>query len=166
MNKGFFEVVSQDIKRNKGNTRATLHQISFRIIQALYQKRFGRIGIPFAKLIHMILFDRYCIDIPFNTHIGGGIYIPHLQGIVVNQFATIGNNCTVFHHVTIGASDPSKAEAPHIGDNVFIGAGAIILGDISIGDNAVIGAGSVITHDVQVGEIVVGNNRRLNAKSR
>lgn len=113
----------------------------------------------------MIIFDRYCIDILFNTHIGG-IYIPHLQGIVINQFASIGDNCTIFHPVTIGASDPSKPEAPHIGDNVFIGAGAIILGNISIGDIAVIGAGAVITHDVQAGETVVGDNRRLKAKDR
>lgn len=89
-----------------------------------------------------------------------------MQGIVINQFASIGDNCTVFHHVTIGASDPTKPQAPHIGNNVFIGAGAIILGDISIGDNAVIGAGAVITHDVKAGETVVSNNRRLNTRER
>ena len=76
MNESFLNIVLQDIMRNKGNTRATMHQISFRTIQALYRNQPAWIVIPLAKLIHMVLFDRYCIDIPFNTHIGGDLHTP------------------------------------------------------------------------------------------
>lgn len=67
----------------------------------------------------------------------------------------IGCNCTILHNVTIGAG---RGGAPTIGDNVYIGAGAIIIGDIKIGDNVKVGAGAVVFKDVPSNSTVVGYN--------
>lgn len=78
---------------------------------------------------------------------------------MVHPKAVIGEDCKIFQGVTIG-SKWSKAdclgEAPRIGNNVMIGAGAVILGDITIGDNSIIGANAVVTHSVPENSLAVG----------
>lgn len=72
--------------------------------------------------------------------------LPHgLNGIIVSHNAVIGKNCTIFHQVTIGEG---RGGAPVIGDNVLIGAGAKIIGDVHIGNNVRIGTGCVVMQDV------------------
>ena len=96
-------------------------------------------------------------------------YMPHgLSGVIISRKAKIGNNCTILHQVTIGTrmtaakSDRKEdAIAPIIGNNVFIGAGAKIIGDIHIGDNVLIGANAVVTKDVPSDYTVVGNPMRM-----
>ena len=92
-------------------------------------------------------------DIPLNTNIGGGLLIPHPNGIVMHPAAIIGPNCLIFHQVTIGTRD---SLAPVIGGHVDIGAGAKILGAIKIGDHAQIGANAVVLCDVPPGATAVG----------
>jgi len=88
-------------------------------------------------------------DIPVSTKIGQNLRIHHGFGLVVHPNAVIGNNVILRHGVTIGAIHAgSDSEAPHIGDNVDIGAGAIVLGGITIGAHAKIGAGAIVTRDV------------------
>lgn len=80
--------------------------------------------------------------------------LPHfLNGIIISYYATIGANCTIMQHVTI-AEDHEKSAT--IGDNVLIGAGAVILGAVTIGDNVKIGANAVVTKDVPSNCTVVG----------
>lgn len=99
--------------------------------------------------------------------IGGGVRMPHLNGIFIHENASLGEYCTIFQQVTIGAnehkSNPKKA--PQIGNHVYIGAGAKILGDIVIGDNVRIGANSVVTKNVPDNMTVVGYNRILKTSS-
>lgn len=83
-----------------------------------------------------------------------------MNGIVINKDALIGENCTIFQQVTIGAVQ-GKVGAPIIGDNVYIGAGAKILGNIKVGNNVKIGANTVVTKDVPDGVTVVGINQIL-----
>ena len=86
-------------------------------------------------------------------------YLPHgLYGIIVSHNATIGSNVTIFHRVTIGEGDNG---APTIGNNVLIGAGAIILGNITVGNNAKIGAGCIVTKDVPDNATVVMEAPRI-----
>ena len=66
---------------------------------------------------------------------------------MIHQDAVIGKNCLILHNVTIGTNCTAH-DAPIIGDNVFIGAGAMILGKIRIGNNCKIGAGSLVMHDI------------------
>ena len=84
--------------------------------------------------------------------------IPHPYGIVIHADAKIGNHAVIMHQVTIGALDLGNL-APTIGENVYVGAGAKILGGIRIGENCVIGANAVVTKDIPAGSTVVGANR-------
>ncbi len=96
----------------------------------------------------------YC-DIHPTANISSGVQFGHNGlGIVINEDVVIGENTVIFHNVTIGRTDKG---VPRIGRSVFIGAGAIIIGNIDIGDNAVIGAGAVVTKSVPENAIVAGN---------
>ena len=96
--------------------------------------------------------------LPLNLQIGGGLLLPHPQGIVINHDAVIGVNCLIFHQVTIGSNGRG---VPVIGGHVDIGAGARIIGPVRIGDHAKVGANAVVTRDVPAGAVVVGNPARL-----
>ncbi|MGJ4892973.1 serine acetyltransferase [Bradyrhizobium sp. HKCCYLS3077] len=97
-------------------------------------------------------------DIPLNCSIGGGLLIPHPNGIVVHPGARIGNNCLLFQQVTIGSVEGGSA-LPRIGDHVDVGAGAKILGPVCVGSHARIGANAVITKDVEAGSTAFGINQ-------
>lgn len=88
-------------------------------------------------------------DIPLNTTIGGGLMIPHPNGIVIHPGSTIGPNCLIFQQVTL-------AGAVRLGYHVDIGAGAKIIGPLTIGNNVRIGANAVVTKDVASGLTVAG----------
>ncbi len=97
-------------------------------------------------------------DIPLNTRIGGGLRLPHPNGIVIHPDVAIGPNCLIFQQVTIGANFRG---VPKVGANVDFGAGAKVLGPIVIGDHAVIGANSVVLRDVAPGTVVAGIPARV-----
>ena len=92
------------------------------------------------------------ISIPVRTEIGGGLQMPHTNGIVINVAAKIGCNCDIYQQVTIGEM---KGGCPVIGDHVFIGPGAKILGPIRIGDGARIGANALVISDVPAGGLAL-----------
>ena len=93
-------------------------------------------------------------DIPLNCKIGGGLLLPHPNGIVIHPDASIGPNCLIFQQVTIGTS--SGKGPPMVGGHVDIGAGAKLLGDIVIGDHVCIGANAVVLINVPTGKTAVG----------
>jgi serine O-acetyltransferase len=93
-------------------------------------------------------------DIPLDSEIGGGLLIPHPNGIVIHPRASIGPNCLIFQQVTIGAG--SEAGLPVIDGHVDIGAGAKIIGGIRIGAHARIGANAVVLEDVPRFSTAVG----------
>jgi len=108
---------------------------------------------PLKKIVKFLIIFEYRFwtaitgaDIPLNCKIGGGLLIPHPNGIVIHPDAIIGVNCLIFQQVTIGIR--RKSGAPKIGGNVDIGAGPKILGDIHIGNSALIGANSVVLRNV------------------
>jgi serine O-acetyltransferase len=84
-------------------------------------------------------------DIPLRTNIGGGLLVLHPNGIVIHPDVVIGPNCLIFQQVTLGTG---RGGVPRIGGHVDIGAGAKILGKITIGDHAKIGANAVVLCDV------------------
>lgn len=100
---------------------------------------------------------KYGIDIPYNTCIGTGLYIGHFGGIVVSHHAHIGKNCNMNHGVTIGTTFGGKNPGtPEIGDNVYIGPGAYVIGGIQIGNSVAIGAKTVVVKSVSDNGVVVG----------
>ena len=83
--------------------------------------------------------------------------IDHATGIVVGETAVVGNNCSFLHGVTLGGSGKETGDRhPKIGENVLIGAGAKVLGNITVGDGSRIAAGSVVLHDVPAHVTVAG----------
>ncbi|MDO9394402.1 MAG: serine acetyltransferase [Methylotenera sp.] len=97
-------------------------------------------------------------DIPINSKLGGGLLIPHPNGIVIHPDAVIGPNCLIFQQVTIGTRSESP---PVIGGTVNIGAGAKILGNVSIGNHANIGANAVVIKNIPAGKTAVGIPARI-----
>jgi serine O-acetyltransferase len=93
-------------------------------------------------------------EIPLNCDIGGGLLIPHPNGIVINPGVKIGVNCLIFQQVTIGTRDVPGV--PVIEGHVDIGAGAKILGPIHIGAHARIGANAVVLNNVPTGAVAIG----------
>ncbi|MEO0678812.1 MAG: serine acetyltransferase [Pseudomonadota bacterium] len=85
-------------------------------------------------------------DIPTNARIGGGLLLPHPNGVVIHPAAEIGPNCLIFQQVTIGTTR-NRQGAPRIGGHVDIGAGARVLGPVEVGAHAMIGANAVLTRD-------------------
>lgn len=99
-------------------------------------------------------------DIALSVQIGGGLMLPHPNGIVIHPEAQIGPNCLIFQQVTLGVVGCPQG-APRLGAHVDVGAGARILGPVVIGDHAVIGANAVVLTDVPAGATAVGIPARI-----
>jgi serine acetyltransferase len=113
------------------------------------------------SILYRFLYRRarnlYGIELPYTAQIGQGVIIEHQHGIVIHGNVVIGNNCIIRQGVTIGIRYMDRlTEAPVIGNNVNIGAGAKLLGNITIGDNVNIGANAVVIHDVPQNGLYVG----------
>lgn len=114
-------------------------------------------GFLFRALLRHYSY-KYGYQIPPNTKIGKGLYIGHQGPVVINGRAEIGDNCTLTHIVNIGQINRGKkAGCPKIGNKVFIGAGAVVVGKITIGNNVLIGPNTVVNFDVPDNSIVIGN---------
>ncbi len=97
------------------------------------------------------------ISLPASARIGHSFYIGHFGGIILNANTVIGNNCNISQGVTIGVSGQGeKRGTPVIGDNVYIGANAVIAGKIIVGDNVLIAACSLVNRDVSDNSVVAG----------
>ena len=99
------------------------------------------------------------IEIHPGATIGKNLFIDHGMGVVIGETATIGDNCTIYHGVTLGGKGHGPAcgkRHPDLCNNVMVGSGAQILGPITLGDGSSVGANSVVTKDVPPGVTVVG----------
>lgn len=137
----------------------------------------GLHAIIFYKMAHALLkakipfMPRYLsqlgrfftgIEIHPNAQIGEGLFIDHGMGVVIGETSVIGNNVLLYQGVTLGGTGLQKGKRhPNIGNNVVIGAGAKILGNITIGDNSYIGANAVVIKDVPADSTVVGVPGRI-----
>ena len=119
--------------------------VSHRLCHFLYRHKL----YFFARLFSQIARFFTGIEIHPGAKIGKKLFIDHGMGVVIGETATIGDNCTIYHNVTLGGTGKDKFKRhPDIGNNVLIGAGAQILGPIKIGDDAKIGANATILKDV------------------
>ena len=128
-------------------------QLFHKVSSFLYKKKFYFL----ARLISEYAKKHTGIEIHPGAQIGKNLFIDHGMGVVIGETTIIGNNVTIFHSVTLGGRGNTKGKRhPTIKDNAFIGAGAKILGNITIGTNAKIGANAVVLHDVPDNTTVVG----------
>lgn len=105
------------------------------------------------KRIIQLCFD---ITLEFSAEIGPGFQIGHPGGVRLAPGVRIGSNVTIVNEVTIGRDGRPNKGVPTIGNNVFIGVGARILGAVTVGDNVSIGANAVVIHDVPPNGLAVG----------
>lgn len=97
------------------------------------------------------------IEIHPGARIGGGFFIDHGMGVVIGETAEIGENCTIYQDVTLGGISIRKEKRhPTLKDNVVVGAGAKILGPVTVGSNSRIGAGSVVLDEIPPNSTVIG----------
>ncbi|PZQ47641.1 MAG: serine O-acetyltransferase [Micavibrio aeruginosavorus] len=97
------------------------------------------------------------IEIHPQAMIGRNLFIDHGMGVVIGQTASIGDDCTIYHGVTLGGKGSGDKRHPSIGHSVMIGANAQLIGPVTVGNGARIGAGAVVTKDVPAGATAVGN---------
>jgi serine O-acetyltransferase len=136
------------------------HAITWhRLIHLLWKFR-----IPFIpRLLSQIGRFLTGLEIHPGATIGKGFFVDHGAGVVIGETAIIGDNCVLFHNVTLGGTGKHRGKRhPTLGSNVFVGTGAIILGPVTIGDNVNIGANAfVVMRDIPSNCSVVGTPARI-----
>jgi serine O-acetyltransferase len=119
--------------------------------------RFVRLPL---KVIHSVFYKFLEVFMQMrldpNAQIGPGLYMTHVGSIHLHPDVVIGRNCSLAHQVTIGTSALGREGVPRIGDNVYIGTGATVIGKIRIGDGARIAANTLVVHNVPAGATVMG----------
>lgn len=115
-----------------------------------------------ARLISQVSRALTGIEIHPGARIGKRFFIDHGMGVVIGETAVIGDDVLIYQQVTLGGTGLEKGKRhPTIGDNVVIGAGAKVLGNITVGDNSYIGANAVVIKDVPANSTVVGVPGRI-----
>ncbi|MDI3354895.1 serine acetyltransferase [Pseudomonas sp. UYIF39] len=119
---------------------------------ALLRKLFSFIYKVLFKLVQIVT----GIELPCEVVVGRNFVIDHFGGIVISGYAQFGDDCRIRNGVVVGLKNVSEPIAPVMGNNVDIGAGAKVLGNIRIGNNVVIGANAVVLIDVPDDSMAVG----------
>lgn len=131
--------------------------IVYRIGNFFHRNRLPHVGLFFSYL-NRILFSTW---LPSSAKIGKNFKIGYWGlGVVIHSHSVIGQNCLVGQNVTIGRNFGDK-NVPVLGDNVYVGAGSVIFGEIFIGSNVIIGSNSVIRKSIPNNAVVVGNPGRI-----
>jgi serine O-acetyltransferase len=135
------------------------HWVSFDVKSRIFRFIFKPFYIVLNKIILEIILGLY---IPAQCDIGPGLYIAgNFLGLVINPNAKIGKNCTLGHGVVIGTAANGTPDAPMIGNNVFIGSGAVLIGGIEVGDDVKIGANTVVNKNIPSSVTVVSQPFRI-----
>ena len=162
----FFKELYEDAKNIREKDPASKNIISVIILyQGFHILIFHRIAhflyrhklYFLARLISQIARHITGIEIHPGAKIGRRLFIDHGMGIVIGETTTIGDDCTIYHGVTLGGTGKDKNKRhPDLGNNVLVGCGAKVLGPIKIGNNVKIGANAVVLKDIPDNATIVG----------
>lgn len=151
------------IKRKDPAIKSTVEVFLYPSFRALLYHRISNFLFRhklyfFARFICEFAKRRTGIEIHPGAKIGKSVFIDHGSGVVIGETAVVGNNVTMFHGVTLGGTgnEKTKKRHPTIEDDVFIGSGAKVLGNIVIGKASKVGAGAIVLNSVPPGVTVVG----------
>ena len=158
-----FKTLIYDLKNAKEKDPAARNVlILYPFIHALIAYRISHLFYKahlffLARLISQISRFFTGIEIHPGATIGKGLFIDHGMGVVIGETAEVGDNVTLYHGVTLGGTGKDKGKRhPTVGNNVIIGSGAKVLGPINIGDNVKIGANAVVLHHIPANSTAVG----------
>lgn len=158
----FFKNQINLIKKNDPAIKSTLEALLYPSIKAIiYHKLSHFLYLKklyfLARLISERAKRKTGIEIHPGATIGKNLFIDHGMGVVIGETTIIGDNVILMHGVTLGGTGKEQGKRhPNIGNNVFIGCGAKILGNITIGDNTKIGANAVLLKDINDNHTAVG----------
>ena len=142
---------------NQGLWALFVYRISNGIYNSKLPKFFKKVLLVFAVICQKWIEILTGISLPYTAKIGAGFYIGHFGGIIVNPLAIIGTNCNISQGVTIGISGRDKKRGvPIIGNNVYMGANAVVVGRIHVSDNCVIAANSLVVDSIEANKTVLG----------
>ncbi|MEE6125886.1 serine acetyltransferase [Chryseobacterium arthrosphaerae] len=166
-----YSIIQKDFYRESGKWLSTLqiwkkcinpnlHFVYILRMAQKYQKS------PVLNIFWRIVLRHYQIKYGFQiypeTQIGEGFYLGHYGSLVINPKTIIGKNCNIAHGVTIGQQNRGKNEgSPVIGDEVWIGTNAVLVGAITIGNNVLIVPNSYVNFDVPPNSVVIGNPAKI-----
>lgn len=166
MNKELKNIIELDLKRiyelplsRKQRSRMAL-ETKYVLLwrKAVYYRGKNLLKSKICNYRLMKMSNKTQIQIPLETTIGKGLYIGHLGRIIISPFATLGDNINLSTGITIGAANRGERKgAPTIGNNVWIGTNAVIVGKINIGNDVMIAPGAFVNMDVPDHSIVIGN---------
>lgn len=132
--------------------------INHRIANFFYRKKiyfFARLFSQFSRFLTGI-------EIHPGATLGKRIFFDHGMGIVIGETAEVGDDCVIYHGVTLGGVSTARVKRhPTLGNNVIVGAGAKILGNITLGNNVKVGANSVVLKDIPENGVAVGIPARI-----
>lgn len=166
MNKELKRIISFDIARypKQNGWRQYLNPglriaKAYRKVKWAENRKKNSLVYGFRRLKYHQLCNKYGYDVPSHVSIGDGLAIYHPNGIVINSLTVIGNHFTIAGGAKIGIKESGKGAV--IGNNVTMGINSCIIGDVCIGDNVIIGAGAVVTKDVPNNAVVAGNPAQI-----
>ena len=168
----FRNTVRHDLYRYYGRTdartflKAYFRRHAFRFTFWLRAAAHTRSRSKAAYVLCRLLLEHYSIkygyQIPDETQVGPGLYLGHVGSVVVNPEARIGRNVNIAIGVTIGQTNRGRrAGVPTVGDRVWIGTNAVIVGRITIGEGALIAPGAYVNFDVPANAVVLGNPGKI-----
>lgn len=161
-----FNNIKQDLETYKGDwtQQGFWVMVVYRYGRWRYSIRCSTIRKLFS-LVYKILYKFVQIitgvEFPCEVVVGKNFRIDHFGDIIVSGFAEFGDNCVIRNGVTVGLRRVNEPVAPKIGNNVDIGSGARVLGDITIGDNVAIGANAVVLQDIPPDSVAAGIPARV-----
>lgn len=161
---GFWKEVRQDIRAQNMHPLAAflaskgVHALlAYRIAHRLYRAHIPLLPFLLSRTIQVL----YGIDIDCRAHLEGGITILHGVGLVIGAGASVGEGTRLYHGVTLGLAHREPDGFPQVGRHCLLGAGAKLLGPITVGDDCIVGANAVVTQDVPTASLATGVPARI-----